>query len=538
MRYSLPTALLVIGAAIPLTGQGPWVGPQLPCDIKPGHFRLNSAPINFKAAYEKPNQRDRMLAQTLDVVTRAILQDKQDQNPAAWYYLGRYYVEVGDPSGADSAFDRAERLAPQCAADIDKYRRTLHADVQSVAQRTQQEGKVDSAAVLYRAAAELLPQEPRPLFLLGAMYAARDQVDSAAKYLRAAAARSARDTAYADARREALSQVARLYFRTAQTDAAVQRWARTRFSRDSLQRIIAADSTVLAQLEANSAARRARGGRLSPSDQQGFARDSAGRAQALAVGRAARGTLADRASADSTAAQPGLAPALTAAREYVLAVPDDPEGVGALAYLYAQSGRTVEAAAMLDSTYGAGSTVAGEAVVEAGRRVVRAGLAQVGARVLARGLTLAPADRDAWADLANAYRILRDADGMRLAGRQLVAVDPLNRTSARILGTAWELAGQPDSARFWQGVADTITVEVSVASFVPGEGGFHLTGIAANSASTPSLPFRLTFEFLDAAGTVLTAQTVSIPAIAAQATHQFDLKVAGTAARGWRYRPS
>jgi cytochrome c-type biogenesis protein CcmH/NrfG len=137
---------------LPLAAQTEWVGPQPPCDIKPGHFRLNSVPVNFKAAYEKPAQRDRMLSQTLDVLTRSITQDKQDQNPAAWYYLGRYYVEVADAAGADSAFDRAVALAPQCAADVDGYRRALWADVYAAGQRTRQEGKTDSAAMLLHAA--------------------------------------------------------------------------------------------------------------------------------------------------------------------------------------------------------------------------------------------------------------------------------------------------------------------------------------------------------------------------------------------------
>jgi hypothetical protein len=47
-------------------------------------------PVNFKTAYEKPAQRERMLGQTRELLNRAITQDKQDGNHAAWYYLGRY----------------------------------------------------------------------------------------------------------------------------------------------------------------------------------------------------------------------------------------------------------------------------------------------------------------------------------------------------------------------------------------------------------------------------------------------------------------
>src|SRR5712671_4974191 len=84
-----------------------WVPPQPPCDIKPGHFRINSAVVDLQSAATKPNTRDLMLQAARDVLTRAITGDQQDKNPAAWYYLGRYYLEVKDASGADSAFRRA-----------------------------------------------------------------------------------------------------------------------------------------------------------------------------------------------------------------------------------------------------------------------------------------------------------------------------------------------------------------------------------------------------------------------------------------------
>src|SRR5213594_1191915 len=99
-----------------LTAQSAWVGPQPPCDVKASsHFQVSTASLNLKIAAENPTQRDRMLKQTVDVLTRAIVQNKQDKNPAAWYYFGRYYVEMGDAAGADSSFRKVETLAPQCA---------------------------------------------------------------------------------------------------------------------------------------------------------------------------------------------------------------------------------------------------------------------------------------------------------------------------------------------------------------------------------------------------------------------------------------
>src|SRR5437899_1311055 len=106
-----------------------WVPPQPPCDVKAGHFRVTSAIVDLQNAASKPNARERLLKDANDVLTRAITQDKQDKNAGAWYYLGRYYVEVKDAPGADTAFQRAVALAPQCKDDIDRHRERLWIDV-------------------------------------------------------------------------------------------------------------------------------------------------------------------------------------------------------------------------------------------------------------------------------------------------------------------------------------------------------------------------------------------------------------------------
>ncbi len=532
-----PLVIAAVALSMSATLAGQWVAPEPPCDIKPGHFRINSAVVNLKAAAEKPTQRDRMLAQTVDVLTRSIVGDNQDQNPAAWYYLGRYYVEMGDAAGADSAFDRAEALAPACTADIARYRGRVWTDAYNAAQGHQQAGRVDSAAMLYRRAYALVPADARPLYALGNMFATRDQIDSATAYLRRAAEATAADTAYAAARHDALSQVARLHFRRAQGSPQVQALARVRFSRDSLDRRIAVDSIILGRMEGQAASRRARGARLSPADQQGFARDSSGRAEALAAGRASRDAVDGRVAGDSAAAAPVLTAAIGAFREFLVAYPTEGEAVTALALLFAYSGRMGEATATFDVIYPRQSGLDGAVVVDAGQRAIRVGLTGPGAALLERGLAQAPYDREGWNDLATAYRRLADGPRMVESARRVVALDPLSRNAVRQLATAWELAGQADSVARYQALADTgIKVDVTVASFVAGQGGHTLTGIAANALPRPSAPMRLTFEFLDAAGQPLATTAVQIPAMAATATHQFEVRVAQPAARGWRYR--
>src|SRR2546430_11854584 len=97
---------LCSAVAAPVLAQGGWVTPQPPCEISAAHFKVNGGVLHLKAAAEKPDQRTGQLAEARRVLVEAILQDKQDKNPGAWYYLGRYYFETGDAAGADSALAR------------------------------------------------------------------------------------------------------------------------------------------------------------------------------------------------------------------------------------------------------------------------------------------------------------------------------------------------------------------------------------------------------------------------------------------------
>ena len=114
-----------------------------------------------------------------------------------------------------------------------------------------------------------------------------------------------------------MGTAARLYVRQLQSDTVAQRWQGTRFSRDSLQRLVVVDSTVLARIEASSASRKARGARLAPADQQSFTRDSSARAKALADRRAALAARASAVASDSAAAAYLYDPVIRSFRDYI-----------------------------------------------------------------------------------------------------------------------------------------------------------------------------------------------------------------------------
>lgn len=524
--------------AVPaLAAQSAWVGPQAPCDVKASsHFQVSTASLNLKIAAENPTQRDRMLKQTDDVLTRAIVQNKQDKNPAAWYYFGRYYTEMGDAVGADSTFRKVEALAPQCAADIRTYRVRVWNAVLNDGLRAWQENKADSAADLLRLALRVLPDNPDAYFRLGDLYAGENQVDSAAVYVRLGIERAGRDTAWAARRRDGLGMLARLYQAQAEQDPAVQNWERTRAARDSVNRAVAADSGVLARVLVSAASRRARGARLQPADQASFSRDSGGRAQAVDAGRAGRAALAPRVAADSAAVQGAFAPAIAAYRDLVTAYPQSADAAAGLANIYAESGRNAEAAGFFDSLYAA-APVPPAVVIDAGRRILATGLLVAGTRVLSRGLNASPVGRDALYDLALGYYRLADSAHTLPAAQRLVAVDPLNRASLRLLAAAWELKGRRDSVTKYNAlVASGLPVEVTVTSFVADSAGATLSLTAANLSTTPSKPLHLQVEFLDTKGAVLGAQTADIPAIAPGQSQQAQLHADARGVVGWRYR--
>ena len=516
-----------------------WIAPQPPCDIKPGHFRVNSAVVDLQSAATRPNTRDRMLAAAQDVLTRSITGDGQDKNPAVWYYFGRYYVEMKDGAGADSAFRKALALAPQCQADIDGYREQIWSDVLQAGLRTWQENKLDSAKALLRQAAGLRPNHPRAPLALGQIYAAENKIDSAAAALNQAATAAGTDTAFAEQKKDALGTAARLYVRQVQGDPIAQRWQGTRFSRDSLQRLLAVDSTVLARIEASSASRKARGARLAPADQQSFARDSSARAKAVADRRAALVARASAVASDSAAAASRYDPVIRSFRAYLEAYPDATDAVTGLANLYYQSGRLAEATGAFEAIYPATRTTDPDLLIDAGRGALRGNATAAGAALIERGLAKRPYNRDALADLGNAYQTLRDSAHLLPAAQRLKAVDPLNRVTLRLLAAGWDLRGRRDSAQKYQDLAaGGQAVEVVISSLDADSSGYILRGSASNAASVAAPVQRLTFEFLDANGNVQVTQSVEIPQLPPQGSRDIEIRVPGTALVAWRYRPS
>ncbi|PYO76836.1 MAG: hypothetical protein DMD67_07555, partial [Gemmatimonadetes bacterium] len=267
----------------------------------------------------------------------------------------------------------------------------------------------------------------------------------------------------------------------------------------------------LARLVASSQSRKARSAHLAPADQQLFTRDSTARAQATARQRATLAAALQQLAADSTALTTTFAPAIQSLNDYLAVYPGDVDAATSLAILYAQSGHAAQAAAVFDSLAAHAKDLDAEALLGPGMRLVGQGMYRPGARALALGLAKNPYRRDALFSLAAAYYQLRDSASLLPTAQRLLALDPLGRPSLRFMAAGWDFRGARDS----------------VASVV-----------AANLKAGSSRPFRITLEFLDAAGQPVASYTQDIPAIPPRQSQAFDVKVSGRGIAGWRYRAS
>jgi predicted Zn-dependent protease len=170
------------------------------CNIKPNHFKVSSGASYLKSALENevPENRARSLANGEKVLMEAMHQNGQEKNPAAWYYLGRIYLNEGKLYPADSALSRAEQLAPDCAKDIAGYRRNAWVALVKAGNKFEEDQNTDSALVLYRQAGAIYRNSPITFYQIASILNEKHQPDSAAYYFGQAAAVAATSTDTSD----------------------------------------------------------------------------------------------------------------------------------------------------------------------------------------------------------------------------------------------------------------------------------------------------------------------------------------------------
>ncbi|MDH4045411.1 MAG: tetratricopeptide repeat protein [Gemmatimonadota bacterium] len=233
--------LLAAGIAVAMTtlgtdatGQGrAFVPPQ--CDVPKGHYLVSSAVLYLQNAGRTrfQDQRQRDLRDARRVLLEAITEKDQDQNGSAWYYLARYYQEMRDLVGADSAFDRAAPMLPDCAQDITDNRRRLWVPLLNAAVDRIKAGDNEGAIAQLREANAIFASEPPAFYYMGQIFANLQQRDSAIAYYDQALAiarrpENAEKEQYADIRDNAEFNIARIYHIDQKYDSAAAWYARFR----------------------------------------------------------------------------------------------------------------------------------------------------------------------------------------------------------------------------------------------------------------------------------------------------------------------
>lgn len=159
------------------------------CGLKSGHFKVSSGATYLKTGIETevPQNRARALESGKRVLLDAIQKNGQEKNPAAWYYLGRVYLQQGDIVGADSAFSKTEAQAPDCRKELSNLRMTGWVPLVNAGVTFAKEKNNDSALVLFRQANTIYRDKATAYLNAGVIYANTGQVDSAIVYWEKAA---------------------------------------------------------------------------------------------------------------------------------------------------------------------------------------------------------------------------------------------------------------------------------------------------------------------------------------------------------------
>jgi len=208
VKATIASAFLILAAgAVPAAAQqrvlSDRVAKSMPtayrapeCGLKSNHFKVSSGASYLRTGIENdvPENQKRALDNGERVLLEAMQQNGQEKNPAAWYYLGRIYLQRGDLYGADSALARAEQLAPDCAKEISAYRQNAWVALIRGGNGFEEQKNPDSALVLYRQAGMIFTRSPIPYYQAANVFNTQGQTDSAAAYFGNAVAVAANAT--------------------------------------------------------------------------------------------------------------------------------------------------------------------------------------------------------------------------------------------------------------------------------------------------------------------------------------------------------
>src|SRR5437879_1864579 len=461
---------------------------------------LDGGAIRGKPKFE--DQRKKDLADAQRVLTQAVTGD-QDKNPAAWYYLGRYYVMTDDPQGVDSAFRHAEALKHECAVDIGLWRRYLWVPAFNAGIAAWQANHSDSAIASFRRSNALLPNEPTGFKYSAILFYNAGQSDSALFYFRRAADVAATDPKFASDRKDALYNLGRIQH-------SQQKLAEAQATYHEYLKIYPNDPEIMAALGSIYMQR---------SSKEPAYKDSAFTMYRQIVSKG-----------DSM----GYYQLYRVGAEISQSVPEDPDtsAAGASCRSAARAKRPPPPLARIRATCDSTSRAMAKAYFASSQEAFT-----LAAQALSAALRINPYYRETLIFLANTSLGLHDSVNSLAMSRRLLSVVPMNRPSINVMAYAQQQNHQIDSALYYYKIADsTLVGDVAITLFDSTDAGRDVKVMVTNTRERPNQPYNIVFEFLNLQGQVVATDTVKVAQAPPGQAQQFEVKPAGPSIAAWRYK--
>lgn len=476
--------VLLAALAIPATAAG---------QRKPSRsMQTRSAEIYLDRANNTavPEERKELLQKALGVLLDAA--DRDGDNPLVWKMAGQAYARLGDAVGADSSFDRAERLYPEYAPEIEPERIAVWILEYNAGIAAIQAGDPASAIQRFETADRIHRGRPDAVLALGSLYAQSGDLAKAEAAYRAAIeiARGPAAAKVPEAEREAWAQeeeaaamrLADLLAQLGRTDDAIATYRGLVASQPQNPRAQSGLAAVLAKAGKNDEAATLYRGLLGRNDLSDIEWFNAG----VGLYSAANHTLAMQAFEKSLEVNPWSRDAL-----YNL-------------------GQAVYGAAAEIEKERAAAPEAGKAAF--GPKLVP--LYEKLAETANRLREMDPAHRSALMMLAQAQRSLGELTGGDAAGQQW---------REKVLATLQ--------------MAEDMPFEVGpVETQVDGD-AVTISGPVTNLKAAEGSPIVVVFELIGEEGAVIATETVRVtaPAAGERARFEFEVKT-DKVLLGWRYK--
>lgn len=192
------------------------------CELDMSHFLVRQASTYIKGATEEvdPANKDQLLASARQNLIEGINTDQAD-NPAIWYFLGRYYYLTDDPVGADSAYSRVEQTVPECQQDIDYYRESMWVRAVNRGIDSIQNGLYEGAQQELRGANAIFTRSNVALFYLASVFAELGEADSALHYFKRVVELGTSDLEHIDNYNTSVENVATLHQMLGDWDSSI-----------------------------------------------------------------------------------------------------------------------------------------------------------------------------------------------------------------------------------------------------------------------------------------------------------------------------